>query len=229
MAESPKDHEAVVGVLSAFVRTHTLLPAEMRLLRQPLGRREPKDKEAPIFGTEPAADIDAAMTALARRPARDEPNRPDLRAVSLIGISLRGYDFAKVPRLTRIFFTGSDLRCADFREADLSGTIANYADLRWASFSNAKMRGTALRSCQLRFADMDGADLARALLTDADLREVTGLTARQLSVAAIDEDTLFSPDLKEDPWVKARLADCMAATKLPRPPRCPPPTPAPPS
>lgn len=226
MIESPADHTAVIGVLCAFVRTHTLLPSEQRK-RFRAARRIRSDQKLPSLNTELAPDIDAAMIALARRPVREESNRPDLRSTSLVGLSLRTYDFAVPPRLTRMFLTGADLRRADLRGADLRGTIANGADFRWAALHQANLSRTSLSRVDLRWANMGKADLTNALLDGADLRETGGLTAEQLSSAMLDKDTRLSQELANDPWVKARLVEC-ASLQDQDPWACPPPTPKPP-
>lgn len=223
MLESPTDHAAVLGVLCAFVRTRTMIASAHF---SPC-RVDPMDQQPPPFGTEPSPDIDAAMIAIARRPKRPEPNRPDLRRVRLVGLSIRAYDFAKQPRLTRMFLTASDLRRADLRGADLRGTIATGADLRWAWFDEADLSHTSLTRTQLRGARMKNTDLTETQLEDADLRDVKGLTAQQLSRALLDDKTLFSPELTEDPWVKARIRDCNALPDDAGPWACPPPTPRP--
>lgn len=224
MAESPADHTTVLAILCAFVRTRTLLPGPDEIYDK---RQEPEDQDPPAFATEPPPDIDAAMIVLARRPEREEPNRPDLRRTQLIGLSLRIYDFANPPRLTRMFLTAADLRDADLRGADLRRTIANYADLRWATLSKADLSRTALGGGQLRWASIGGANLTGTMLGDADLRDVDDLTAEQLSRAMIDENTMLPPDLAKDPWVLARLADCAALPNDAGPWACPDPTPKP--
>jgi len=224
MAESPRDHVAVVGILCAFVRTRMLLPGSVRVATT---REEPTDEKRPPFGTELPPDIDSAMIAIARRPHREEPNRPDLRRVNLVGLSLRIYDFAKPPRLTHMFLTGADLRKADLRGADLSRTIFTNADLRWAWLSGTNLTRSSLTRAQLRGANLAKANLTRTMLEDADLRDVDGLTPQQLSYSMIDKRTLLPPELANDPWVKARLADCAALPDNAGPWACPRPTPKP--
>ncbi|MFC0866326.1 pentapeptide repeat-containing protein [Sphaerimonospora cavernae] len=150
------------------------------------------------------------MTVIARRPVRYEPNRPDLRGVSLIRLSIRSYDFAKPPRLTAIFLTWADLRRADLRGAVLQSSIVNFADLSRAWLSNADLRYAAFNNSVLRGAAMEGALLQGASFRSADLRDVSGLTAAQLAEAIIDDKTKLSEDLANDPWVQARISDCLA-------------------
>jgi hypothetical protein len=225
MAESANDHAQVLGILCAFVRTRTIMPTPP--FKSIVKREEPKDTKRPAFGTEPPPDIDAAMVAIARRPQRAEPNRPDLRHTSLVGLSIRAYNFEKPPRLTRMFLTGADLRCADFRGADLRGTIATNADLRWAWLATANLSQSSYNRAQMRRVAWGGANLTGTQLEGADLRDAEGLTAEQLSRALIDEETLLPPELADDPWVKARIADCMALPDDAGPWACPRPTPSP--
>jgi hypothetical protein len=224
MAESPTDHVAVLGVLCAFVRTRTLRPVPAP---QTEDRPELNDEERPTFGTEPPPDIDAAMIAIARRPQREEPNRPDLRRAGLTGLSIRIYDFAKPPRLTHMFLTAADLRSADLRGSDLRRSIFTGADLRWAWLDNADLSRTGLSRARLRKASLRGANLTGAKLEGADLRDVSGLTAKQLSHAMINEKTLLPSELANDPWVQARRADCAALPDDAGPWACPSPTPKP--
>ncbi|WP_157408139.1 pentapeptide repeat-containing protein [Actinomadura atramentaria] len=220
MAESAVDHGAVVAVLCSYVRRNTLRP---ELDDGAYGHRS--DDSGRV---EPAADIDAAVTVLARRPARDEPNRPDLRAATLAGASVRIMDAAESPNLRRMFLTWADLRRAQIRGADLRGTIANGADLRDAWLDGSDLRDASFVGADLRGAVLRGVRLAGTMLDGSDLRDVRGLTAEQLAGAFIDETTRLPEDLAQDPWARARLADCLAwRDARPGPWSCPPRTPAP--
>ncbi|MFF2846054.1 hypothetical protein ACFVT5_06965 [Streptomyces sp. NPDC058001] len=108
MAESPGDHNTVVGLLAAFIRENTALDTRRIPESSPpeQGMREP----VPAWGTEPPADIRAAMDVLARRPDRAEPRRVDLRSTTLVGLIVRRIDFDAPPRLSRMYFTWADLR-----------------------------------------------------------------------------------------------------------------------
>ncbi|MET9342703.1 pentapeptide repeat-containing protein [Nonomuraea sp. NPDC003804] len=219
MSESAVDHTAVIGVLCSFVRARTMRE------RNAEGEYVAEDDDPELAWIELPADVDAAMTALARRPRRDEPNRPDLRAAKLVGLSARSMDFSAPPRLTRMFLTSADLRRADLRGADLRGTIASAADLRHALLHRADLRRASFSGADFRGAHLNGALLAGAMFEGSDLRDVTGLTAGQLSEAYVDTETRFSPELADDPWVQARLADCVEWTEAHDDPwACPPPT-----
>jgi hypothetical protein len=218
MAESARDHGTVLEVLCAFVRA--------RAPRDPSSAH--KGPLAPQGGAllgganswtrwpEPAADIDAALTVLARRPRRPEPNRPDLRAVDLSGLILRIFEFTAPPNLTRVFLTGADLRHADLRGLDLSLTVLTSADLddadlRQADLTNATVYRAALQDTMLAGAVLTGADFS-----GTDLSATKGLTAEQLADAVIDAKTVLPGALVDDPWVAARLADCLAWLRAPK-------------
>ncbi|MET8956969.1 pentapeptide repeat-containing protein [Streptomyces sp. NPDC004393] len=227
LAESPQDHATVVGVLSAFVRENARRPAPPATPADSEGARSPRP--LPAWGTEPSADINAALEVLARRPKREEARRIDLRSTQLVGLALRGFEFSAPPRLSRAFLTWADLCRADLRGADLSGAVLTDADLR-----HSVLAGACLDQAGMAGADLHGALLAEATLlgTDlsgADLRDTRSLTARQLAGAVIDEETQLPSSLASDPWVAARLVACRAwrdqdpegAYRQPPPPTAP--------
>ena len=89
-----------------------------------------------------------------------------------------------------------DLRGANFDGANATLMCMSFADFRGASF-----RGTELSGANLAGAKMDGADLTGALTSitsfaGTDLRQVKGLTQKQLNVACSDKDTKLPPGLK---------------------------------
>ena len=207
MIESPREHSPVLELLCAFVRTHCPLPESSDDRYTPPWDRE---QEPPFPGSYEMlrADIQAIMTVIARRPQRPEPHRPMLLRTALPTVSVRKPEFERSPRLTRIFFTASDLRSADLRGADLSGTIANYADARWAALNYAKLTRTAFHRADLRFTDLQGADFRDADLTGANLSGSDNLTAEQLSFAKIDGTTILPGSLSDDPWIARRIHEC---------------------
>ena len=83
----------------------------------------------------------------------------------------------------------ADLHDADLTRADLNGTQLSVADLMRTNLTGADLRGADLWMSDMKDATLDGTDLR-----GADLTEVTGLTAAQLEVAIIDEETLFPRD-----------------------------------
>ncbi|MEY9856589.1 hypothetical protein ABH935_002193 [Catenulispora sp. GAS73] len=218
MAESARDHGTVLEVLCAFVRGRAPRDpssAHKGPLAPPGGASQLGGANSWTRWPEPPADIDAVLTVLARRPRRPEPNRPDLRAVDLSGLILRIFEFTAPPNLTRVFLTGADLRHADLRGLDLSLTVLTSADLddadlRQADLTNATFYRAALQDTMLAGAILTGADFS-----GSDLSATQGLTAEQLADAVIDATTVLPDVLADDPWVAARLADCLAWFRAP--------------
>lgn len=221
LAESAVDHEAVVKVLAGFVRNNTHRGAT----RDPTMLPEVRNglQTAPDWGVELSADIQAAMESLARRPKRQEPRRIDLRHANLAGLSLRHFEFESPPRLEWIFLTSADLRRADLRGVNMRRTILNNADMCYVWLDDALCEQTQFSRADLRHAVLERTNFAGARLDGADLRETHGLTPEQLAVAHIDEETQLPDYLVGDPWVAARLADCLSWEALDSR-RCAPPT-----
>ena len=89
-----------------------------------------------------------------------------------------------------------DLRGANFDGADARMMCMSFADFRGASF-----RGTELSAANMAGAKMDGADLTGAITSvtsflGTDLRNVKGLTQKQLDMACSDAKTLLPAGLK---------------------------------
>ncbi|WP_055585569.1 pentapeptide repeat-containing protein [Peterkaempfera griseoplana] len=203
MAESAQEHATVVALLAAYVREHAQAPV-------PAGAElaVPAPRTAPGRGTEPATDIQAALTVLARRPERPEARRLDLRSTGLAGLILRSFDLGHPPRLSRAYLTWADLRKADLRGADLREAILNGADLSGAVLASAQLDQAQLAKASLRGAHLSGASLLGTDLRGADLTDAVSLTAEQLSGAVLDEHTVLPPELAGDPWVVARIEAC---------------------
>ncbi|WP_067071685.1 pentapeptide repeat-containing protein [Carbonactinospora thermoautotrophica] len=118
MHDSPRDHATIVEVLAAFVREHApvsgskISPTAAALSGQWLHPPTGADPTPRIDGEEareprPATDVQAALSALARRPPR-----------------------AERPLLVDLHQT--DLRGANLHEARLSGARLEDADLSGA-------------------------------------------------------------------------------------------------
>lgn len=120
--DSAADQRTVVEVLSAFVRERTqpfvpaVLPPAAR--RPPPGRRwaRPSSGTPGALATQPATDVQAAITVPGRLPIRDDAPRADLRNANLTGARLRE----------------ADLRLAWLDQAILSGAWLGGADLTGA-------------------------------------------------------------------------------------------------
>ncbi|WP_430501975.1 pentapeptide repeat-containing protein [Micromonospora trifolii] len=210
MRDSAADRPAVVEILSAFVRVHSVG-----------GAAAPTDgaTEAASFEdtrVRPPVDIHAALAALGDSDSLS--GRPDLTRVDLSRTDLRGMDLAGM-NLGLANLEGANLSDADLTEADLAG--ANLTDvelidteLRGANLSrvdlqhvqmnrarldHATLAGSSLVEASLRFAVLTDVDLSAADLTDADL---TGADLTGADLFGVD---LLGVDLTEANIERAKL------------------------
>jgi uncharacterized protein YjbI with pentapeptide repeats len=184
LLESPRDHPTVIDVLAAFVRQHA--PATPAKPPSDHHQDEGHDDEPSDYRPEhrddrrPSADVQAALTVLARRPDRPELNRLDLRRADLAGAELA------YARLTR-----ARLATADLQGADLNG-----AQLQGADLVGAQLQGAHLVGAQLQRADLNGAQLQGAHLVGAQLQGAH-LNGAQLQGAHLGGAQLQGADLNE--------------------------------
>lgn len=212
MRDSATDRVMVVDVLAAYLRHHSSTPAEpangmgvdigaaLNVLAHGAGTDNTDLRDTKLCGIEVVAGQGLAGANIARS---------DLREVNWVNLSLAGTNLFRV-NLSQAGILGSDLSGASLDEADLTEAL-----LHGSTFAGARFQG---------------ANLSGANLLNTDLSAAKELTAEQLSVAGISATTLLPPALRDDPWIRARLADCAdwAARwdwdSLPAPP---PPTPIP--
>jgi uncharacterized protein YjbI with pentapeptide repeats len=197
MRDSVRDHQSVVEVLAAFVRQQSPLPDTPLPDTASEGSRAGGGSPGPVRQERPQADVQAAMTVLARRPQRPEPFELDLRRTLLARLELPpGARLARVnlaqadltgaalygatlrgATLYRATLTGANLEEANLEgvmlsEANLDGVNLARADLTGVVLSGAMLRGTILGGAMLRGAYLSGASLAGAILAGATLTEV---------------------------------------------------------
>jgi uncharacterized protein YjbI with pentapeptide repeats len=89
----------------------------------------------------------------------------------------------------------------DLRGANFDGANATLMCMSFADFRNASFRGTELSGANMAGAKMDGADLTGAITSvtsflGTDLRNVKGLTQKQIDLACSDKDTKLPAGLK---------------------------------
>ncbi|WP_326762741.1 pentapeptide repeat-containing protein [Streptomyces phaeochromogenes] len=165
---------------------------------------------------EPAADVQAALTALTRTESRthvDPRERLNLQGLHLADAQLTEADLTwagldgavfteallygavfRRANLEKAVFTGAGLYGAMFMEAHLRGAVFTRADLSGAVFTRADLSGAVLTDANLSGAMLTDANLRWAVLTDADLRwadlsGARGLTPKQVTSAVTDEHT----------------------------------------
>jgi uncharacterized protein YjbI with pentapeptide repeats len=206
--DSPRDHGAVMEILTAFVRTNASeSPADPPLAEQAEERRE----EATV-----GPDVQAVLTVLGRRVLGREEQPLDLRRTHL-----RKADFSGV-HLEQANLTGAHLGSATLDDAHLEGADLIGAHLEGASLRRAHLEGASLREAHLEGANLfdanlKGASLARAhlegaMLSQAHLEETyfgdahlegtflaaaIGLTREQILSARVDQHTTLPSDLAE--------------------------------
>ncbi|WP_420031372.1 pentapeptide repeat-containing protein [Streptomyces sp. cg28] len=164
-----KDHDTAVEVLAAYVRQHA-----------PSAAAETGDNPS----DRPTTDVQAALTAIALRPDREENLTIDLSGVDLSGAVLKQgvldlVDFRK-SRLTRV-----DLEDAVMQEARLDG-----AHLECANLNGAVLCGARLRDANVNHANLMHADLGFAVATRASFRGAS------LNLANLGEADFGAVDLK---------------------------------
>ncbi|GCA74385.1 secreted effector protein PipB2 [Microcystis aeruginosa NIES-2520] len=163
-----------------------------------------------------------------------------LEKANLIGVNLRGVSLEGA-KLDKAIYDQRTISTVDLKyqslfkraykiapksnlsEADLSDQVLDGLDLRDAVLEKAELPrahliGTQLQDAILKDADLTGADFKGADLTGADftgakLKEVIGLTVKQLETVKSLKDAQFSPELckavrEELKETKDKIADC---------------------
>lgn len=184
--ESEQDHVTVVNVLAAFIRDNA--PADPLL---PTGASGGGSSPAP---QRPSTDIQAAITVLARRPARPEPDPLDLSRTNLCLVNLTNARLSGA-RLTGAWLDLADLTKADLRGADLSGARLRSAILEGAHMTGAHLEIADLRETRLGAAQLQHAGLSQTQLQYADLFNVQ-LQGAQMAGAQFEGATLTGAQLQ---------------------------------
>lgn len=211
--DSAADQRTVVEVLAAFVREHTRTrlptpmarrPAPWRRGRTPF-RNPPPGDDWPPEG--PPTDIQAALTALGRLPARKGLPRVDLSGSELVGANLIDANLAGA-RLGNANLTDAQLR-TNLTGAWMSGTNLTRAALATANLTRAELYGAILTAAwiseaNLHGAGLGGADLTRALLIKADLSDAS-LHGARLTRASLTEADLTGANLERADLTGAKL------------------------
>jgi hypothetical protein len=159
LRESARHHNDIVEVLVAFIRHQ--VPAA----------KTSKDPDDGIpRPTEPAADVQAALTVLCQRPRRREHGPLHLAGLHLAGARLF------LANLADASLSGTDLTNAVLGKVNLYG-----ARLATANLTNASLIEVDLRRADLRLANLSGAKvnarLKHADLSGARVRSKTRLPA----------------------------------------------------
>jgi uncharacterized protein YjbI with pentapeptide repeats len=161
----PAKQWTIIEILAAFIRENAPVFTS--------NSDEELEEELSLLTT----DIQAALTAIARRNISKEPERQklDLRYINISGAdltegNLQGVDFTGGD-LRGVIFYGANLKSADFSGVNLQEAVMYGADLHEALFYEANLQMAILRKANLTNAVFYGADLQSATLYDANLSE----------------------------------------------------------
>jgi hypothetical protein len=198
LRESPVDHTTVVDVLAAFIRDRA--PGPPTAPGPPPAQSEPTPDTAGTRRERPRlpADVQAALTVLARRPDRPEPNPLDLRHTDLSGAELTN------ARLNHALLTESRLQDANLAGAQLQGAHLFGAQLQRAGLTGARLQRANLAATQLQRAQLEGAQLQGVLLQGAQLVEAQ-LQGAQLERAQLRSVILAGAHLQGVTLAAAQL------------------------
>lgn len=161
---------------------------------------------------EPAADVQAALTALTRTESRthvDPREQLDLHGLHLAGAHLKQADLTHANlagatlthvNLARATLTEANLRGATLTGANLARAMLAKADLREATLTKADLFDATLTKAYLNGATLTMANLRKATLTKADLH------GAKLTKARVYEANLTETDLREANLTEANMA-----------------------
>jgi hypothetical protein len=198
--DSPKDNQAVMEVLTAYIRANA-----------PRSLEEAQDNEQDVLYSqqkEPPADIRAIVHVVRRRDEDCIPEKYRLR-LDLSKTNLSGADLSEAD-LGGAYLKYADLRGAYLSGVDFSEADPRYANLRGASLGGSNFKGAYLRQAKFRRADLSGADLGGAYLEGAEL--TYAILREELTSAQLKN--LFNSSLSRHS--ETTLPSCRKAVSLHR-------------
>jgi uncharacterized protein YjbI with pentapeptide repeats len=147
----PQYHWVIMNILSNFVRENTLDISQEEVTSN--------------LSIKVRADIQAALTVIARRDVNKDPENEqlDLSHINIRGVNLNGAN------LQQINLYQANLAGANLTEANLAGAILSAANLEGANLYLANLQGAILSAANLKGANLAGANLHYASLYLADL------------------------------------------------------------
>jgi hypothetical protein len=182
---SARDHEAIVSIMAAYLRTHLPWP--------------PQDPGVPaanasVNSVRPletrAADAQTALTCLGvlgqtRSPGWVNVSYTDLRRADCDGLWLNGVNLdgacLEAASVYQVNLSRTSLIAANLRHAELGTSVLHQARCIEADLRGARLVSADLREANLRKARATGAGFVRADLRSADLRgcDLGGADLRQ--------------------------------------------------
>ncbi len=221
LRDSADHHLDVVEVMVAFVRQRApRVPGRTHVTANGADTRSgvllvTSDQALPA---EPAPDVQAALTALGRRPRRrlESWGMLNLRDLHLTGVQLEAADLTGAAlggaNLTRAGLDGANLTGARLQGANLTGAVLERANLTGAWLERANLTDAWLIEANLTDAGLGGANLTDAGLGGANLTDAR-VGGANLTRAGLGGANLTDAGGLTQAQVEAALGD--AATRLP--------------
>jgi uncharacterized protein YjbI with pentapeptide repeats len=182
--DCPNDHWAIMELFAAFIRENAPIIVDEDNLQAEL---------IPL-----PTDIQAALTALARRDIKNEQKNQkldlryiDIRGADLSNANLHGADFTGSD-LRHVTFYMANLENADFSGVNLQEAVFYEANLQCCLFYEADLQATILRKANLSSAVFYLANLQAAILYDANLSEVIFYQANLATANLCDANLEFA-------------------------------------
>jgi uncharacterized protein YjbI with pentapeptide repeats len=216
--ESPEEHEPIVEILTAYVRTHARWTPAGQDQASAEAASDPAVGNS-AEGVEPPdlpVDIQAALTVLTRRNERHERRsvvtldlrQTDLRRVEASGLRAPNANLSGA-ELQFANLRGAQLRGANLEDAQLSRADLSYAQLQGARLVEARMSGTSLFRAHLEDATLMGASLRGADLRHAFLQkayfQAADLFMARLDDAQLQDASFRDAELQDTALVRAQL------------------------
>jgi uncharacterized protein YjbI with pentapeptide repeats len=168
----PQQHWEIMEMLTIFVRNNAPYTCQ--------------EKSKSNFKIQIRTDIQAALTVIARRDVKKDPENQlldlsytDMRGVNFNCANLAGANLYQV-----------NLAGANLKSANLSGTILSASNLAGANLSGANLAGAILNAANLSGANLHQANLHRANLFLANLH-YTNLSDAKLDEANFRDANLY--------------------------------------
>jgi uncharacterized protein YjbI with pentapeptide repeats len=202
--DSPPDEDAIVDILTSFVRLKTQEFAQ--------------DGAGGVFIRDVPDDVAAALQVLAGQPV--DLSGADLRGLVLNGYDLHGWDLTGA-LLTNASLEDADLRATKLKGARMKDVQAAGADLSDADLTEATLDWAVLSGGDLSDANLENATAVKSVMSDASLTGAN-LHSANLQFVVLTRADLGGADARGVDLLHARLREaqlteltCSATTKLP--------------
>jgi hypothetical protein len=213
--ESPDDYWVVMETLTAFVRERARWKERDDAASGTTVALYDDDESSEKRRPEPATDIAAILTVIARRDVKSlDRERVNGWVLDFRGSGLRGANLREV-HLEGANFEGAHLEAANLEGAHVKGNLRGAylegANLAGAHLEGANLEGAHLKEVYLREAHLEGANLQAAHLEAVNLRGAY-LEGANLEGAHLKEAFLAGAHLKEAYLREAHLGGAILET-----------------